>query len=161
VLFLEHKALYRAAAARSPEPGEDWLLPFGRARRVREGSDVSVIAYGMMVHKAAAAARQLEKEGISVDLLDLRTIVPLDRDAVLESVRRTGRALVVYEDNGFAGFGAEICAQIADLAFEALDAPVRRVSGAFTPIPFADPLERAVLPDESDIAAAIRDLASF
>lgn len=159
VLFLEHKALYRAAAARTPEPDPDYLLPFGKARRVREGTDVSVITYGMMVHKAVAAARQLEKEGITVDLLDLRTIVPLDQEAVLDSVRRTGRALVVYEDNGFAGFGAELCAQIADLAFESLDAPVRRVSAAFAPIPFADPLERAILPDESDIVTAIRDLA--
>ncbi len=161
VLFLEHKALYRAAAARSPEPDADYLLPFGKARRVREGSDVSVITYGMMVHKAAAAARQLEKEGISIDLIDLRTLVPLDQDAVLASVRRTGRALVVYEDNGFAGYGAELCAQIADLAFESLDAPIRRVTAAFAPIPFADPLERAVLPDESDIVAAVRDLAAW
>jgi 2-oxoisovalerate dehydrogenase E1 component len=161
VLFLEHKALYRAAAARSPQPDADYLLPFGKARRVREGSDVSVITYGMMVHKASVAARHLEKEGISVDLVDLRTIVPLDQEAVLESVRRTGRVVVVYEDNGFAGFGAELCAQIADLAFESLDAPVRRVSGAFTPIPFADPLERAVLPDEAHIAAAIRELAAY
>lgn len=161
VLFLEHKALYRAAAARSPEPDADYLLPFGQARIVREGTDLTLVAYGMMVHYATAAARQLEKEGVSVEIIDLRTILPLDAETVLASVRKTGKALVVYEDHAFAGFGAEICAQIADQAFEYLDAPIRRVAGAFSPIPFAEPLENAVLPNTDQIAQAARSLARY
>lgn len=161
VLFMEHKALYRSAAARSPEPDQDYLLPFGKARTVREGTDLTIITWGMMVHKSVNAARQLEKEGVSVEIIDLRTILPMDSDAVLASVRKTNRAMVVYEDHEFGGFGAEISAQIADLAFESLDAPVRRVAGAFTMIPFADPLERAVLPDDERILEAARALAAW
>ncbi|RMF62177.1 MAG: tungsten formylmethanofuran dehydrogenase, partial [Bacteroidetes bacterium] len=161
VLFLEHKALYRAAAARTPEPDADYLLPFGKARIVREGSDLTIVTYGMMVHKSVNVARQLEKEGVSVEIIDLRTILPLDSETILDSVRKTNRVLVVYEDHEFAGFGAEISAQIAHRAFTYLDAPVRRVAGAFSPIPFADPLERAVLPNDEDILAAAREVLSF
>lgn len=162
VLFLEHKALYRAAAARSPEPDADYLLPFGKARLVREGKDLTLVTYGMMVHFATKVARQLEKEdGLDVEILDLRTIVPLDTEAILASVRKTNRALVVYEDHEFMGFGAEIAAQITSHAFEHLDAPVQRVAGAFSYIPFADPLERAVLPQEDDILQAVRALAAY
>ena len=161
VLFMEHKALYRSAAARSPEPDADYLLEFGKARIVREGTDMTIITYGMMVHKSVNAARQLEKEGLSVEIIDLRTILPLDSETILASVRKTNRALVVYEDHEFGGFGAEISAQIADKAFGHLDAPIRRVAGAFTMIPFADPLERAVLPDDEDILVAARELASY
>lgn len=161
ILFLEHKALYRSAVARSPEPDSDYLLEFGKAKTVREGEDLSIITYGMMVHKSMSAARQLEKEGISVEIIDLRTIIPLDSEAIMTSVRKTNRALVVYEDHEFAGFGAEIVAQIADEGFGYLDAPVQRVAGAFSPIGFADSLERAVLPDDEDILIAARRLASF
>lgn len=161
VLFLEHKALYRAAGARSPEPDSEYLLPFGEARVVREGHDLTIVTYGMMVHKSVAAARQLEKEGISVEIIDLRTIVPFDAETVLASVRRTNRALVVYEDNDFGGFGAEVAAQISDAAFKDLDAPVRRLAAAFAPIAFADPLERAILPNDEDIVAAVHDVMAF
>ncbi len=161
ILFLEHKALYRSAAARSPEPDEDYLLPFGKARLAREGTDLTIVTYGMMVHKSMNVARTLEKEGVSVEIVDLRTIVPLDAETVLASVRKTNRALVVYEDHEFAGFGAEISAQIADLTFTHLDAPVRRVAGAFSPIPFADPLEKAVLPSDDDILTAAREVLAF
>jgi len=161
VLFLEHKALYRAAGARSPEPDADYLLPFGKARVVREGTDLTLVTYGMMVHKSTNAARLLEKEGLSVEIVDLRTIVPLDTETILASVRKTNRALIVYEDHEFAGFGAEISAQIADKAFAHLDAPIRRVAGAFCQIPFADPLEKAVLPNDDDIVEAARALAAF
>ncbi|MFQ5568165.1 MAG: thiamine pyrophosphate-dependent enzyme [Rhodothermales bacterium] len=162
VLFLEHKALYRAAAARTPETGTDDLLPFGKARIHREGTDLTIVTYGLMVHKSMNAARQIEKEdGASVEIIDLRTIVPLDTEAILASVRKTNRVLVVYEDHEFIGFGAEISAQIADKAFEHLDAPIRRVAGAFTPIPFADPLERAVLPQDEDILQAVRALLAY
>jgi 2-oxoisovalerate dehydrogenase E1 component len=161
VLFLEHKALYRMAMARSPEPDADYLLPFGRARIVREGTDLTIVTYGMMVHKSLSVARRLESERMSVEVIDLRTIVPLDSETILESVRKTNRVLVVYEDHEFAGFGAEISAQIADRAFEMLDAPVRRVAGAFTPIPFSDVLEQTVLPQESDIYEAALDVLAY
>lgn len=161
VIFLEHKALYRAAAARSPEPDEQFCLPFGKARTVRTGSDVTVVTYGMMVHKSMAAARTLEKEGISVEVIDIRTMSPLDSETIIESVQRTGRALVVYEDHEFIGFGSEIAAQVADRAFQFLDAPVKRLAGKFSFVPFADPLERAVLPQDDDVIKAIRDIVAF
>ena len=162
VLFLEHKALYRAAAARSPEPGADYLLPFGKARLHHEGTDLTIVTYGLMVHKCMNVARQIAKEdGASVEIIDLRTLVPLDTEAILASIQKTSRALVVYEDHEFGGFGAEICAQIADKAFEHLDAPVRRVAGAFTYVPFADPLERAVLPQDEDILGAVRTALNY
>ena len=161
VLFLEHKALYRAASARTPTPPEDYTLPFGKARIAREGSDMTIITYGMMTQKSLNAAKELEQEGVDVEVVDLRTIVPLDSETILESVRKTNRALVVYEDHEFIGFGAELSAQIADDAFTYLDAPIRRVAGEFTPIPFAHSLERSVLPSDEGILEAARDLAAF
>lgn len=161
VIFLEHKALYRAAAARSPEPDADYLLPFGKARTVREGTDLTIVTYGMMVHKSTAVARSLDKEGASVEIIDIRSMYPLDSDAILASVRKTGRVLVVYEDHEFGGYGAEIAAQIADLAFDSLDAPVRRLAGTYSPIPFADPLERVVLPQDEDIMNAARSVLAY
>ena len=160
-LFLEHKALYRAASARTPTPPEDYTLPFGEARIAREGTDMTIVTYGMMVPKALNAAKELEQEGVDVEVVDLRTIVPFDSEAVLDSIEKTNRALVVYEDHEFIGFGAEICAQIGDDAFKYLDAPIRRVAGEFTPIPFAHSLERAVLPSDEGILEAARDLAAF
>ncbi len=161
VLFLEHKWLYRQPIARTPEPDADYLLPFGKARKVQEGSDLTIVTYGAMVYKTMDAIRSLEKEGASVEVIDLRTVVPLDMGAVIDSVRKTNRILVVHEDHEFLGLGAEICAQVADRAFEHLDAPTRRVAGLFTPIPFADPLERAVLPDENDVLVAAREILAF
>ncbi|MFO8099682.1 MAG: dehydrogenase E1 component subunit alpha/beta [Salinibacter sp.] len=162
VLFLEHKALYRAASARTPTPPENYTLPFGEARIAREGSDLTIVTYGMMVPKALNAAKEMEKEdGLDVEVIDIRTIVPLDSETILDSIKKTNRALVVYEDHEFIGFGAEICAQIGDDAFTYLDAPIRRVAGDFTPIPFAHSLERAVLPSDENILAAARDLAAF
>ncbi len=162
VIFLEHKALYRNAAARSPEPDADYLLPFGKARTAREGSDLSIITYGLMVHKAVSVANEVEKrDGVSVEVIDLRSLFPLDSAAVIASVKKTNRALVLYEDHEFLGYGAELSAQIADRAFEHLDAPVRRVAGAFTPIPFADPLEKAVLPQDEGIREAVGELLGY
>jgi 2-oxoisovalerate dehydrogenase E1 component len=161
VIFLEHKALYRAASARSPEPGADYLVPFGRAHVAREGTDLTIVTYGIMVHKSMAAARALEKEGASVEVIDIRSIYPLDSATILDSVRKTGRALVVYEDHEFGGFGAEIAAQIADKTFESLDAPVRRLAGAYSPIPFADSLERAVLPQDAHVLEAAREVLGW
>ena len=161
VIFMEHKALYRSAAARSPEPDENYLLPFGKARTVREGTDLTIVTYGMMVHKCTTLARQLEKEGISVEIIDLRTLLPLDMDTVLESVHKTNRALVVYEDHEFVGYGAELAAQISDKAFGVLDAPVRRLAGKFAQIAFADPLERELLPQDDDILEAVYSVMRF
>ncbi len=161
VLFLEHKALYRAASARTPTPPEDYTLPFGEARIAREGSDMTIVTYGMMTQKSLNVAEELEQEGVDVEVVDLRTIVPLDSETILESVQKTNRALVVYEDHEFIGFGAELSAQIADDAFTYLDAPIRRVAGEFTPIPFAHSLERSVLPSDEGILEAARDLAAF
>lgn len=161
IFFLEHKALYRAAPARTPEPDVDYLVPLGKAYTVKSGTDLSIITYGMMVHKAVAAAKTVEKEGVSIEIIDLRSLSPLDTDAILDSVRKTNRALVLYEDHEFLGYGAEISALIADKAFGDLDAPVRRVAGAFSPIPFADSLERAVLPQDKNILDAIRDVLGY
>jgi len=161
VLFLEHKALYRAAAARRPTPPQDFTLPFGKARVVREGTDLTLVAYGMMVPQSLKVAEEMANDGVDVEVIDLRTIVPFDRETVLNSVKKTNRALVVYEDQEFIGFGAEISAQIADEAFTHLDAPVRRVAAEFTPIPFAHALERAVLPSADGILTAARNLVAF
>ncbi len=162
VLFLEHKALYRLAAARTPVADENGYLPFGKARIAREGSDLTIVTWGMIVHKAAHVANRLEREdGVSAEIIDIRTMLPLDMETILASVRKTNRVLIAYEDHEFMGFGAEIAAGIADEAFTALDAPVRRVAGAFTYIPFAGPLEKAVLPQDEDIYAAAIGLLGY
>jgi 2-oxoisovalerate dehydrogenase E1 component len=161
VLFLEHKGLYRQVYSKSPEPGPDYLIPFGKARRVREGRDVTVVTWGSQVHRSLQAAQALEKEGISVEVLDLRSIVPYDREAILESVRKTGRALVVHEAPLLGGFGGELAAFITEEAFEHLDAPVRRVAALDSFVPFAPTLEAAVLPSTERILNALRDLAAF
>ncbi len=161
VLYLEHKALYRMAAARTPSPDADYLVEIGKARTVREGADLTIVTYGMMVHKSLSVAKALEKEGVSVEVIDIRTMLPLDTEAILASVRKTSRALVVYEDHEFMGFGAEIAAQIADKAFGYLDAPVKRLAGAFSWIPFAAPLEDVVLPQDDGILRAAREVLAF
>jgi len=162
VLFLEHKALYRMAAARTPAAGDDYYLPFGKARLVREGTDLTIVTWGMIVHKAVHAANRLEKEdGVSVEIIDIRTMIPLDMASILASVRKTNRIMVAYEDHEFMGFGSEIAAQVAEKAFQHLDAPVRRLAGAFTYIPFAASLEQAVLPQDDEIYAAARDVATY
>ncbi|MCR4317169.1 MAG: dehydrogenase E1 component subunit alpha/beta [Planctomycetes bacterium] len=161
VLFLEHKGLYRAGAAQRPEPGADYRLPFGVGKIVHEGTDATVVTWGMIVHKTMNVVRELEKEGVSVEVIDLRTIVPWDRELVLESVKKTGRALVAHEDTITQGFGAEIAATIASEGFELLDAPVRRLGALDLPVPYASTLEAVMLPQDADIANAIRSLVSF
>jgi 2-oxoisovalerate dehydrogenase E1 component len=161
VLFLEHKALYRQGVARTPDPGDDFLLPFGRARVVREGEDATIVTYGLQVYKAINAAKKLEKNGYSSEVIDIRTMIPFDRETILESVRKTNRVLVLHEDSEFMGFGAEISAQIADETFRYLDAPVRRVGGAFTPTPYAEKLESAVLPQDQDVYDEVRELLAY
>lgn len=161
VLFLEHKALYRQGPARSPEPHAEYLVPLGKARVAREGSDLTIVTWGAIVYKALNAAKALEKEGVSVEVIDVRSILPLDSETILASARKTGRVLVAYEDHEFMGFGAEIAAQISDAAFGYLDAPVKRVAGAFSSIPYADVLEKEVLPQDDDVIDAARGVLAY
>ncbi|MDZ4745146.1 MAG: alpha-ketoacid dehydrogenase subunit beta [bacterium] len=159
VVFYEHKGLYRKIKEDVPE-GE-YVVPLGLARVVRQGASVSVITYGSAVHMALQAATVLAEEGIDVEVVDIRTLVPFDEETVLESVRKTGRAVVVHEAVLTAGFGGEIAARIADKAFKYLDAPVKRVASFDSPTPFAPTLEKAVLPDAEKVAAAIRTVMAF
>jgi 2-oxoisovalerate dehydrogenase E1 component beta subunit len=161
VVFLEHKKAYRLY--RQEIPDEDYTIPIGKAETKREGADISLITYGMMVHHSLKAAQAVQEEdGVSVEVIDLRTVSPWDREAVLESVRKTGKALIVYEDNLTGGFGAEVAATIAEKAFEYLDGPVMRVASPDVPIaPYAGHMEEYVLPNAEKIAAAIRKLAGY
>ena len=162
VLFLEHKGLYRQVYAKGPEGDVDSLVPLGKAKVIREGNDVTIVTYGAMVHRAINAANILSKEGISLHILDLRTIVPFDRDAVSKAVQKTNRVIVAQEDVLFMGFGAEITAFIAEECFQFLDAPVMRVGmkkGAF--VPHSPALEAVVLPTVEDILQAARSVRSF
>jgi 2-oxoisovalerate dehydrogenase E1 component len=161
VLFLEHKFLYRQGFAKSPEPDEDYYLPFGKACVRREGDDISIITYGAMVEKALRASREMENKGVGVEVVDLRTIVPLDMETVLNSVKKTGKAIVFYEDSKFMGFGAEIAAEISEKVFEHLDAPVRRVAGLNVHVPFHPNLEKAALPQDNWILKACEEMAAY
>ncbi|HJU47242.1 MAG TPA: alpha-ketoacid dehydrogenase subunit beta [Gaiellaceae bacterium] len=159
VLFFEHKHLYRRVKGEVPD--ERYTTPFGEARVHRAGDDLAVVTWGAMVYTAAEAARQLEADGVSVEILDLRTLIPWDREAVLASVERCSKVLVLHEDTRTGGFGAEIAATIAEEAFEHLDAPVKRLAAPDTPVPFSPPLEKAYIPQVEDVAAALRDLAAY
>jgi 2-oxoisovalerate dehydrogenase E1 component len=161
VLFLEHKHLYRQPYNRSEYPGPDFTIPFGKARMVREGTDVSVITYGAVVHRAEVAAAELARNGISAEILDLRTLSPYDWEAIAATVRKTNRVLVAYEDTRSWGYGAEIAARIADELFDELAAPVRRVAATDTFVAYQPKLEDAILPQTEDIARAIRDLMTY
>jgi 2-oxoisovalerate dehydrogenase E1 component beta subunit len=162
VLFFEHKKLYRAPFLRETLPDEDLVVPLGKARLDREGTDVSIITYGMMVHECRKAADQLAAEdGINAEILDLRTLAPLDEDAILASVRKTNRVLVVHEDTRTGGIAGEISMRISEKAFEWLDAPILRVTSIDSPVPYSPPLEDYFLPQTSDIVAACRYLANY
>ena len=161
VLYFEHKFLYRRIKEDLPE-GEEILTPLGKARVAREGTDLTVITWSAMVWKALDAAEQLAQEdGVSVEVLDLRTLVPLDDEAIMASVRKTSRALIVHEDTRTGGFAGEITARINEQCFEWLDAPVRRVTAHDTPIPYAPTLEDHVLPQVEDIVRASRWLLAY
>src|SRR3954451_19453863 len=158
VLFFEHKHLYRRIKGNVPD--ERYTIPLGEARVHREGEDVTVVTWGAMVHTADEAAAGMQDE-VSVEIVDLRTILPWDREAVLASVRKSSKVLVLHEDTHTGGFGAEIAATIAEEAFEALDAPPRRLTAPDTPVPFSPALEAAFIPQVADVAAAIRELADY
>jgi 2-oxoisovalerate dehydrogenase E1 component len=158
VMFFEHRNMLDAASARRPYPGDDFALPFGVAKRVREGSDITIVTWGGMVERCEAAA---EKSGASVDVIDLRTLAPWDSAMVLESVRRTHRCFIVHEDIGTGGFGAEIAAVVADQAFLDLDAPVARMTMPDIPSPHHPELMEWALPSVERIAAKITELVGF
>ena len=153
VMFIEHKLLY---ATKSAIPDEEYLIPLGQADIKRKGKDVTIVTISYMVMVALQAAARLAEEGIEAEVIDLRTLVPLDIETVLKSVRNTNRAVIVHEECHRGGFGAEIAAQIQEQAFDFLDAPVERVGAKDVPIPYSEPLERAVIPQEDDIIRAVK-----
>lgn len=162
VIFFEHKKLYRAPALRELLPAEDYTVPLGKARLQREGRDLTIVTYGAMVHDCLQVAEQLETEdGLGVEIIDLRTLLPLDEEMILESVKKTNRLLVVHEDTRTGGIAGEIAIRVSEKAFEWLDAPILRVTAIDTPVPYSPPLEDYFLPQQSDIVAACRYLAQY
>jgi len=161
VLFLEHKHLYRQAHNKGLYPGPDYMIPFGRAARVREGSDLTVVTFGALVQRSLVAAKQVATDGVEAEVLDLRSLSPYDWEAIAASVRRTGRVLVAHEDCLSWGYGAEIAARIGQELFEHLDAPVRRVGALDTFVGYNPVLENAILPQVDDLATAMRELARY
>ena len=155
VMFFEHKLLYNI---KGPVPEEEYTVPLGVADVKREGEDVTIVATLYMVHKSLAAAEELSNEGISVEVVDPRTLVPLDKQAIINSVKKTGRIVIVTEDCKTGGVSAEIAAVVAEEAIDYLDAPVKRVAEPDTPIPFSPPLERFVIPDEKRIIGAVKEV---
>lgn len=155
VVFMEHRSLLNT---KGPVPEEEYYIPFGQAAIAREGTDVTVVAIAVMVNRTLEACEELAKDGISVEVIDPRTVAPLDIDTILESVHKTGRLLIADETYGPCGIGAEIAAQVVDRAFDDLDAPIRRVNGVHTPIPYSPSLENAIFPTASTVATAIREL---
>ncbi|MCZ6515314.1 MAG: dehydrogenase E1 component subunit alpha/beta [Acidobacteria bacterium] len=161
VLFLEPKHLYRQTYNRSPYPGPDYMIPFGKGNLVRTGENLTLITFGSLVHRSEQAAKALREEGISVEIIDLRSLNPYDWEMISDSVRKTNRALIVYEDDRSWGYGAEIAARVADELFDSLDAPVRRLARPDCAVPYHPELERAVLPQVEDIIKSCRELASY
>jgi 2-oxoisovalerate dehydrogenase E1 component beta subunit len=160
VLFFEHKKMYRSV--RGEVPDGEYTVPLGSANVVRQGSQVSIFAYGLMAQYSLEAAELLDAEGISAEVVDLRTLRPLDGDTILDSVRKTGKAVIVYEDNRFGGFGAEVAAIIAEEAFDYLDGPIVRVTGPDVPgVPYNHALEEWFMPNPDRIATAVRRLAAY
>jgi 2-oxoisovalerate dehydrogenase E1 component len=162
VLFLEHKRLYRETFGRAPDPGPDYTIPFGKAKIVQPGTDLTVITYGAVVPRALQAAQKLEREqGAKVELIDLRCLNPFDWETIAASVSKTNRALVAYEDTLSWGYGAEIAARIADQLFDHLDAPVRRVAAKDVFVAYQPILEDAILPQAEDLLRAMKELAEY
>ena len=159
VLYFEHKYLYRRI--KDEVPDEDYVVPLGKAVVRREGPDLSIVTFGAMVHTALEAAQALAAEGVAAEVIDLRTLAPLDREAVLASVAKTSRALLLHEATLTGGIGGELAAIIAEEAFEYLDAPIARVASADTPVPYAPPLEAAFLPDVDRVVARAKELVRY
>jgi 2-oxoisovalerate dehydrogenase E1 component len=161
VIFLEHKHLYRQTYNKAAYPGPNFMIPFGKGKVVREGADATIITYGATVQRAFAAANQLAEQGKNVEVIDLRSLSPWDADLVYTSVKKTGRAIVLYEDSISWGYGAEIAARIADDCFAWLDAPVKRVAATDTYVGYAPQLEDAILPQVEDIKRAVEEILKF
>jgi 2-oxoisovalerate dehydrogenase E1 component len=161
VLFLEHKHLYRQTYNKAPYPGDNYMVPFGKASLRREGDDVLIVTWGALVQRSLVAAHHAEKLGARAAVLDLRTIAPYDWAAVAEHVKRINRVVIAHEDQLTCGFGAEIAARIAGELFDYLDAPVRRVAALDTPVPYSPDLEEAVLPQSSDILEALLETTKY
>ncbi len=161
VIFFEHKKLYRLPRLREELPEEDYIVEIGKARTAREGRDLSIITFGAQVLTALDAAAELEREGLDVEVIDLRTLAPLDKEAILASVKKTSKVLVLHEASRTGGIGGEIAATIAEEAFEWLDAPIVRVASIDTPVPYSPPLEEYYLPQTKDVLEAARKLAAY
>jgi 2-oxoisovalerate dehydrogenase E1 component beta subunit len=161
VLFFEHKKLYRLPRLREELPEEDYTVEIGKARTAREGRDLSIITFGAMVLTALDAALELEKEGLDVEVIDLRTLAPMDKEAILASVKKTSKVMVLHEASRTGGIGGEIAATISEEAFEWLDAPPLRVASIDTPVPYSPPLEEYYLPQVADVLEAARKLAAY
>lgn len=162
VLFLEHKLLYRRPELREELPADDYIVPLGKAMVRREGEDMTMLTYGAMVHQCLKAARILEEEDdLEVEVVDLRSLTPLDRETIMESVKHTNKVLIVHEDTLTGGIGAELAAILAEELFEYLDGPITRVAAPDTPFPYAPPLEEAFLPNAEKILTAARKLAAY
>jgi pyruvate/2-oxoglutarate/acetoin dehydrogenase E1 component len=159
VLYIEHKFLYRRI--KEVLPSDDYVTPIGKAAVRREGNDLTIITWGAMVYVAEDAARDLEKEGVGVEIIDLRSLFPFDEEAILSSVAKTNRAIILHEAPLTGGFGGELAARIADKAFDYLDAPIKRVASLDTPSPFSPPLEAFYLPDKNKVLAAARQLLAY
>jgi 2-oxoisovalerate dehydrogenase E1 component len=159
-MFMEPKTVYQSPKAATPVP-DDFEVPFGKARIRREGKDLSIITYGNTTHLSLDAAKKLEEEGFDVEVMDLRSLIPLDEEAILNSVKKTNRVLIAHEDKVFGGFGGELASIITEKTFEYLDAPVKRVGSTFTPVGFNTILERAILPDVQRIYNAAKELLLY
>jgi 2-oxoisovalerate dehydrogenase E1 component len=162
VIFLEHKHLYRQTYNKAAYPGPNFMIPFGKAKVVREGTHLTVIAYGAVVQRSLVAAKDLEeRDGVSVEVIDLRSLSPVDWETIATSVRKTNKVIVAYEDSLSWGYGAEIAARIADQCFPWLDAPVKRVASTDTFVGYAPDLEDFILPQVENLAQAMRELHAF
>ncbi len=161
VLFCEHKGLYRQSFAISDEPSEDYLVPFGKAKVVKEGNDLTVVSYGVSMWDSINAAKKLEEEGYSVEVIDIRTIIPLDEDTIFNSVKKTNKAIVIHEDTLTVGFGAEIASRISENCFQYLDGPVRRIAAKDSHIPYSPILENSILPNRKRIYNGIKELLEY
>ena len=161
MIFLEHKHLYRQAYNKSQYPPDDFMIPFGKAKTVRKGKDLTIITYGALVQRSLVAAKRAEEQGIDVEVIDLRSLVPYDFEAIAASVKKTNKVIVAHEDSLSFGYGAEIAARIADEMFEFLDAPVRRVAALDTFVAYAPQVEDAILPQPDDVVRTITELYSY
>lgn len=161
VIYFEHKFLYRWPRVKEELPSDDYTVPIGKAALRRKGSSLSIITYGAMVYVALDAAAELQKEGIDVEVLDLRSLLPFDREAVLETVKKTSKVILLHEDTRIGGFAGELAAVISEEAFDYLDGPIRRITAPDTPVPFSPPLEEFFLPKVSDVLRVARELHAY